>query len=86
MVLSEERFRDLGFDREIVIQLAESGLSNYTAFGKKGLTGPLLRGDEKTLISHLDAIDKKDEEDLYRKLWDFFKDFMADSDPKKGNT
>lgn len=62
---------ELGKDKseEILAPLIRSTVENYEHFGlPAGLTGPLMRGDDTTIDSHLNALDSLSISDLFSAL------------------
>jgi predicted short-subunit dehydrogenase-like oxidoreductase (DUF2520 family) len=63
--LAERLARTAGLDREPLVALVRASVDNWTAFGpERALTGPVARGDERTVARQRAAVAERAPEDL----------------------
>ncbi len=70
LITSERIFKGLGLQREDYEKLLLTSVKNFIRFGRDGLTGPLRRGDFKTVEMHKKALKGLDRE-IYERLTEF---------------
>jgi predicted short-subunit dehydrogenase-like oxidoreductase (DUF2520 family) len=56
VTLEEAAQRVSGLDRELLLPLVQATVDNWAADGIASLTGPIVRGDEATVVRHREAI------------------------------
>jgi len=83
-VLCREAGLDGDLTRELLLGLSEQAVRNgWQKPLREALTGPIARGDRRTVRQHLDYLEKSPEiKDLYRKLADVTQKLLEDKDLK----
>jgi predicted short-subunit dehydrogenase-like oxidoreductase (DUF2520 family) len=56
VTLEEAARRVSGLDRELLLPLVQATVDNWAVEGAASLTGPIVRGDETTVVRHREAI------------------------------
>lgn len=70
LITSERIFKNLGLERKDYEKLLLTSVKNFLRFGKDGLTGPIRRGDFKTVEMHKRGLRELNKE-IYEQLTNF---------------
>ena len=69
---STKEFKQLGVSEEALKPYIRQIAENYIHLSDKALTGPLARGDQRTILKHLDALERNPLQSLYYNFIDLF--------------